>query len=137
MSKLPEHCVTTTVQDGVLVLTVTERQLYGDTLAEKIRQEFMAAMASSGIQQVVINLQPVEYLSTAAFRPLLSLRRKLQESGGRMVLCHLAPLVNEVFHILRLTTTSRSYPATFDVQPDVASAVAFLRNPPPAPPPHA
>jgi anti-sigma B factor antagonist len=122
------------VQDGVLILTVTERQLRGDALAEKVRQQFLAALAESGTQQVVVNLQNVEYLSTAAFRPLLSLRRKLQESSGRMVLCHLAPLVAEVFHVLRLTTTSRSYPATFDVQPDVPSAIAFLKSPPIKPP---
>jgi anti-anti-sigma factor len=116
------------VQDGALVLTVEESQFHGDPLAEKVRQEFLSALADSGLNLVVIDLHKVEYISTAAFRPLLSLRRKLQDSSGRMVLCGLSDLVREVFQVLRLITTSRSYPATFEVQPDVPAALAFLKQ---------
>jgi anti-sigma B factor antagonist len=126
--KQPPH-VTSQTLDGVLVIRINERQFHGDSLADAIRQEMLALIAAAGSQKIVIDLQPVDYLSSAAFRPLLSLRRKLQETGGRMVLCNLSPLVAEVFQLLRLISTSRSYPATFEVQPDVAAAVAFLNKP--------
>ena len=119
---------TTQTLDGVLVLTITEPQVHGDALADRLRQDFLAAVDQTAARKIVIDFRNVTYISTAAFRPLLSLRRKLEQAGGRMVLCNLAPLVLEVFQVLRLTSTSRSYPATFDVQPDLATAVASVQN---------
>jgi hypothetical protein len=101
MAEMPKaHLVTTTI-DGVLVVRIEEPQFHGE---------------------------PVHYLSSAAFRPLLSVRRKLQETGGHLVLCQLSPLITELFQLLRLISTNRAYPATFEVQPDVAGAVAFLNG---------
>jgi anti-anti-sigma factor len=123
----PKHFLVDTV-DGSLVLTITASQVHGDGLADSLRQEMQAVVAAHGARQVIIDFQNVSYISSAVFRPLLSLRRKLQEIGGRMVLCNLTPLVLDVFHVLRLISTSRSYPATFEVQPDVPSAVKALQT---------
>jgi anti-anti-sigma factor len=121
------HFTTETI-DGVLVLTITEPQVHGDALTDRLRQDFLAAVHDTAAKRVIIDFQNVAYISSAVFRPLLSLRRELQEAGGGMVLCNLAPQVLEVFQALRLATTSRSYPATFDVQLDVSAAVASLRE---------
>jgi anti-anti-sigma factor len=123
--QLPQ--ISSQMQDDVLVISINERQFHGDPLADQIRKEMLAAVESTGSKKIVIDFQPVHYISSAAFRPLLSLRRKLQETGGRMVLCNLSPLISEVFQLLRLVSTSRSYPATFEVQPDVGAAVALLK----------
>ena len=111
-----------------LVLTITEPQLLGDKLVHALRQELMAVVAQPGTRQVVLDLQPVKVLSSEAFRPLLSLRRTVQERGGQLVLCNLAPTVAKVLHDTRLITTSRSSTAPFEVQADVAAAVASLTD---------
>lgn len=128
MPESPYSHFTTQTLDGVLVLTITEPQVHGDALADRLRQDFLAMVEQTAARRIVIDFRNVTYLSSAAFRPLLSLRRKLEEVGGHLVLCNLTPLVLDVFQILRLASTSRSYPATFEVQPDVAAAVAFLQQ---------
>jgi anti-anti-sigma factor len=126
MSEPPVHLLKINVREGVLVLTISEPRLDSDKLSDKVRQELLAIVTASGNRKVVIDLQNVEYLSSAAFRPLLSLRRKLQETGGQMVLCQLTANVRKVFEDLKLISINQSFPATFDVQPDVRSAIAFV-----------
>ncbi len=126
MSEPPAHLLKIDVREGVLVLTISEPRLDSDKLSDKVRQELLAIVTDSGIRKVVIDLQNVEYLSSAAFRPLLSLRRKLLETGGQMVLCHLTANVRKVFQDLKLISSNQSFPATFEVQPDVRSAIVDL-----------
>jgi anti-anti-sigma factor len=123
----PRH-IRSRTERGVLVLTITEPQLLGDKLVHALRQDLMAVVAQPDTRKVVLDLQPVKSLSSEAFRPLLSLRRTVQERGGRLVLCNLTPTVAKVLQETRLITTSRSSGAAFDVQTDVTTAVASLTD---------
>jgi anti-anti-sigma factor len=123
---------------GVLVVTITEPKLQGDAMAESIRDEFLEAVAASGGNKVVLDLRNLTYLSSAGFRPFLNLRVKLQGMGGRMVLCNLTGAVRDAFQITRLISSSRSSAAPFEVQPDVAAAIAsLLKDTSPSPSPAA
>jgi anti-anti-sigma factor len=115
-------------QQGVLVLTVTEAELHGDRLLNSLRQQLEEAVGQGNAKKVVLNLQQVRSLSSAAFRPLLTLRRHLEERGGQLALCGLAPVVAEAFRATRMISSSRSSAATFDAHPDVAAAVAALAS---------
>lgn len=117
-----------TTQQGVLVLTITHPQLRsGDfDLIDQVRQELLAAVALNGTRRVVIDLTEVEYVGSAGFRPLLSVRKKLQEHGGEMLLCGLCPEVHEVFLTSRLIDARGSSAAPFGWEPDVARAVTRL-----------
>jgi anti-sigma B factor antagonist len=110
----------------LIVLRIDEPQVTGDTLAETLRGEFMNRVGAARARHVVIDLSPVHYLSSAGFRPLLSLLKDVRSAGGRMVLCGLRPEVAEVFRYTRLISTSGSGPAPFEVQPDVRAAVTEL-----------
>jgi len=116
------------VQDGVLVLTIKDTHLHGDQLADQLRSEMIDAVDQAGLNKVVLDFRNVEYLSSVAFRPLLSMRRKVEEVKGRVVLCNLAALVTDIFRTLRLISSSRSYPATFEVVPDVPAALTTLKD---------
>jgi anti-anti-sigma regulatory factor len=74
----------------------------------------------------VLDFQGVTYLSSVAFRPLLSLHRKLKERGGRLVLCGMSERVAEVFYVTRLVSAAGTPAAPFDLQADVPAAVASL-----------
>jgi anti-anti-sigma factor len=128
MSSVPSKHLNTRTVDGIWVVTLKDAQLHGDALAEAIRQELLDLVTDSGAQKIALDLRKVEYLSSVAFRPLLSLRRKLAETGGHMVLCNVSPQVQEIFQVVRLISTSQSSPAPFDVQLDVAAAVAYLKG---------
>ena len=132
MSPTTEAHVTRSTCQGVLVLTVTESHLHGDGLMSALGHELEEAAARDRAGGVVLDLARVGYLSSAAFRPLLGLRRALRARGSRLVLCNLSPLVAEVFRVTRLVSPGQTSASTFDVRPDVAAAVAFLRGALPA-----
>jgi anti-anti-sigma factor len=114
------------LNQGVLVLTLNEQQIRGDDQADQIGQEMLDAVARANANKVAIHLGAVQYMSSVGFRPLLKLYSILKENNGRIVLCHLAPVVAEVLHVTRLVGTSGTFRAPFEEQPDVESAVAAL-----------
>jgi anti-anti-sigma factor len=133
MPPTPSRYLTSRLEKGTLVLTVTEEQLRGDHLARALQRQLMEEVAEAGASpRIVLDLGKVRSLSSEVFRPLLSVRRHLQDAGGRLVLCNLAPVVAQAFQSTRLISTSRSSTATFEVMPDVARAVASLEEQPPA-----
>jgi anti-anti-sigma factor len=123
----PSHrYISSQTLDGILVVTVNEAQLQGDQLAETMRRELLEVVATAKAANVVIDLRKVKYIASAAFRPFLSLRRELQKTKGKIVLCGLSTVVAETFLQLRLISNNKLYHATFESRPDVAAAVAFL-----------
>jgi anti-anti-sigma factor len=125
------------VNSPVIVLRINPAQVTGDTMAEELRDEFLTVCSRAAAQNVILDFQRVAYISSAGFRPLLSLLREVRTRGGRLILCGLQPDVQETFEVTRLISTSSSVPAAFEVQPDIRSAVAVLdlSVPPPPPPP--
>ena len=119
------------VQQGILVLTVTYPQIRsGDfELVDAVRQEMLDAVAQDGTGKVIVDLSAVEYLGSGGFRPLLSLRKRLQESGGDMLLCGLTPDVREVLLTSRLINAAGSSDAPFGFEPDVSRALGRLKTP--------
>ena len=99
-------------------------------MAQNLVEETQAAVAHADAKKVVIDLEHVQYLTSANFRPLLALRKKLNEVGGRMVLCSLAQVVVEMFQTTRLIGAKGAF---FEVQPDVDAAVASLVRDPETP----
>jgi anti-anti-sigma factor len=118
----------------ILVLRIEAAQFTGDTLAEAMRDDLLTRFSRAGARHVVVDFRPVDYLSSAGFRPLLSLLKEVRAKGGRMVLCGLSPEIEEIFRHTRLISTSGATPAPFEVQPDVAAAVAELDRPVPQSP---
>jgi anti-anti-sigma factor len=114
------------VECTAVVLTIAETQLQGDLVSDALREDLLAAVDHSGTANLVIDFHRVTYLSSVAFRPLLSVHRKLKERGGRLVLCGMTPPVAEVFLITRLVSTSGTTPAPFEMQLDVPAALASL-----------
>jgi anti-anti-sigma factor len=111
---------------SVVVLTISQPQLQGDPISEELRADLLDAVERSGAHHVVLDFQHVTFVSSVAFRPLLSLHRKLKERGGRLVLCGMKDRVVEVFHVTRLVSTTGGSAAPFELQPDAAAAVASL-----------
>ena len=110
----------------VIVLRVDETQVMGDTVADAVRDEFLALYHHSGAVHVVIDMEQVTYLSSAGIRPLLSLNREVRDREGRLVLCNLSSDVESVFVATRLISPTRAVAATFEKADDVPGAVASL-----------
>jgi stage II sporulation protein AA (anti-sigma F factor antagonist) len=110
----------------MVVIRIEPSQLMGDTLADALREEFLVVRRAIDARNVILDFQLVTYISSASFRPLLSLLREVRGHGGRLVLCNLQSHVQEVFSVTRLISTHGSSPAAFEMQPDLPSAIASL-----------
>jgi len=116
------------VDQNVLVLTITETELQDERIAEALLRELLDAVTQFAIHKVVIDMQHIKYISSVAFRPLLRLRGRLQESGGRMILCGLTPVVGDIFYTTKLLSPSGAFEAPFQMESDVAAAVERLNR---------
>jgi stage II sporulation protein AA (anti-sigma F factor antagonist) len=114
-------------ENGVLVMTVTVSRIQEDHLADDLRRQLLEAVAYHGATRVALDFAPVQYLTSTAFRPLISLHRKLRELNGRLVLCNLAPHLAEVLLVTRLISADPARPGPFEWASDVAAAIALLK----------
>ena len=112
------------LDQGVLVLALQETSIQDEKIAEAILQEFLQAVSLHGTQKVVIDFQKLKYISSVAFRPLLNLRRKMLDSGGRLIICNLSKVVGDVFYTTRLVDSGGGFSAPFELETDVPAAVA-------------
>jgi anti-anti-sigma factor len=113
---------------GILVVLLKDQRIQGDSLGDLLRQELLEAVQAYNANQLVIDFQYVTYLSTAGFRPLLSLHRKLHETRGRMIFCNLMPDTLDVFVVTRLISPTRVATAPFEAASDLADALARFRH---------
>jgi anti-anti-sigma factor len=114
------------VRASVVIFTLTDKEVHGDTLADGLRDELLAVYVPSNALHAVLDFRNVTYISSAGIRPLLSLNRQVHGHGGRLVLCGLNPTVEEILSVTRLISVHGSGPAAFEYQPDVPAAIASL-----------
>lgn len=112
----------------ILFITLNIAQIQGDDLGDSLRQEFHDAVDHYGCTKLVLDFSHVRFLTSTAFRPLISLHRKLREQNGRMVFCNLSPQIAEVFLVTRLISTSRSSVAPFEMAKDTNEAISLLNS---------
>jgi anti-anti-sigma factor len=122
--------LTSRVENGALVLTLTDAQVRGDEIAEALRAELLDAVARSGVARVVLDMKEVEFISSVAFRPLLQLHGKVKELNGRLIVCEMSPAVAEVMRLTRMVSSRGSSHGLFEEQPDLHRALESLNTAP-------
>ena len=128
MSEIAFRDISCRRADGIVVIALNMAQIQGDEVANELRRQLLEAVNHFDCTKVVLDFANVRFLSSTAFRPLISLHRKVQEKNGRMVFCNLRPELAEVFLVTRLISTTRSTGAPFEMADDVADALARLRR---------
>ncbi|MFO0965322.1 MAG: STAS domain-containing protein [Gemmataceae bacterium] len=115
-------------EHGALLVTILDTHLSGDELAEALRKELLGAAEDQPASKWIIDFRRVQFFTSAGIRPLLTLHRRLQSSGARLVLCNLREEIAEVFHATRLLATPGSPPGPFEAAPDLEQALCRLRH---------
>jgi anti-anti-sigma regulatory factor len=114
------------VEQGVLILTLTDAEIVSEGVTEDLRLELLSAVGSEESPKVVIDFQAVKLISTTCLRALLSFRRNVREKGGQPLLCNLGSQVAEVLFTTRIASPSPSALIPFAIAPDIQTAVAHL-----------
>ena len=85
------------LEDDVLVLSITEPNLRGYPIAKALRQELLKEISNH--TKVVLDFHSVLSFTSEAFRPLLSLRRHVEENGGQLRWHPAITSVGQVFNL--------------------------------------
>jgi anti-sigma B factor antagonist len=85
----------------ITVVNFTDRKILDEQNIQLIGEQLFG-LVDEGRKKVLLNFSNVEYLSSAALGKLITLNKKLQSAGGRLVLCNIDPQIYEVFEITKL-----------------------------------
>src|SRR5262245_12459603 len=113
-------------EQGVLILTLLEKEVRDYDLCMALREESVDALTRSQAKDVVFDFSAVEFMSSCGFLPLLNLKRKVSDLGGRIVLCNLSKDVRGMFQATRLLITPPTSTGLFEEQADIPAAIARL-----------
>ncbi len=86
----------------VTVVNFIDRKILDEQNIQIIGDQLFSLVDQDGLRKLLLNFGNVEYLSSAALGKLITLNKKLQGVGGRLVLCNIDPQIYEVFEITRL-----------------------------------
>jgi anti-sigma B factor antagonist len=86
----------------VTVVNFVDRKILDEQNIQVIGEQLFSLVDEEGYRKILLNFGNVEYLSSAALGKLITLNKKLQQAGGRLVLCNIDPQIYEVFEITKL-----------------------------------
>jgi anti-sigma B factor antagonist len=87
---------------GATVASFTDRKILDERKIQILAEQLFGLVEQQGKTNLILNFGNVEYMSSAALGMLIRLRKKVLESGGKLVLCAIDPQIYEVFVITRL-----------------------------------
>ena len=86
----------------VTVVNFVDRKILDEQNIQIIGEQLFSLVDEEGLRKLLLNFGNVEYLSSAALGKLITLNKKLQAVGGRLILCNIDPRIHEVFEITKL-----------------------------------
>jgi len=110
------------VQAGEIhIVTVNRDQLTDEDNMEQFGQDFNLLIEKHEITKMILGLNRVRYMTSSAIGKLIGFHRKLNRSGGTLILCELTSEVSSTLETSRLLTY-------FNSCPDLAKAIATLQE---------
>lgn len=106
-------------QQGAVVAAVNVPRLTDEDNIDQLGQEMFALAEQFNFRSVVLNIESVEYLTSAVLGKMISLHRKLHRYEGKLVICGVCTAVAEILKSSRL----EEY---FNIASDVDAAIQML-----------
>ncbi len=104
--------------DGIVKLSIDGRL---DAVSSVEADKEFTQVLDAGNDKLLIDLENLEYISSAGLRVLLVVAKRIQQKGGKVVLSSLTPNVKEVFEISGFSSIFKIFESTEDSE-------AFLRS---------
>jgi anti-sigma B factor antagonist len=95
--------------DVTVVRLKTPRTLDDDVI-RTVFDPIYSLVGSVGRKKLVLNLTHVGYLPSMALGKMVMLNRRIQVDNGRLALCHLSPVTEEILEGTRLKSLFHCYP---------------------------
>ncbi len=120
--------IETQLHSGVLVIILKEKELRDNHLAIAAASEMTRAVQESEATDVVLDLEKLTILTSAALLPILGLRGVVKQQSGELILCNLSDLVAQALTVSQLIVERRNLKAHLKYSDDRASAIAMLQS---------
>ncbi len=91
----------TKVKDNFTILTISGRM---DAVTAPEFETKCDGLIQKGSTKMIVDMKPVQYISSAGLRSILSVAKKLKAAGGEIRFCNLEGMVREVFTISGFAT---------------------------------
>jgi anti-anti-sigma factor len=96
---------------GIAVVRFTTTVLRDDRIIREVFDQLDTQLVQAGRTNIVLNFSGLEAFASYAIGNLISLNKKLPGLNGRLVLCNLAPMVEEILDIMRLRKRFAIHPS--------------------------
>jgi anti-sigma B factor antagonist len=90
--------------DGVTVVELMHEELIDEEIIRQWGDELFGVAESPDCDRLVISFARARLLASAALGKLVTLQRRIQQKGGRLVFCELPDTVGDVLRACRLDT---------------------------------
>jgi anti-sigma B factor antagonist len=86
----------------ITVVNFIDRKILDEQNIQKIGEDLFSLVDELGRKKILLNFSNVEYLSSAALGKFITLNKKVQASGGKLIMCNISDDIYEVFEITKL-----------------------------------
>jgi anti-anti-sigma factor len=121
--------ITTKDRDGVLVITVLDKQLNDVDQVEDWQRQMAEAIRRASPAGVVIDMQRVEYMTSVAMLPLIATRSLADELGAKIILCNLSDSVLQALTVTQLIVERREHVRHLAVAENLDAAILAVSRP--------
>ena len=115
-------CIATEMRQGCLLVTILESQLRDFEKVTQLKLAIVAAVQQHHSRTVLLDLNKVTYIGSVGFLAFLGIRR--EKDVEHIVLCHVAPNVQQLFSICKLIPDGSSMSAPLKIADTIDSAIA-------------
>jgi anti-sigma B factor antagonist len=89
-------------QTGEGTVATFNNKILDDANVQGIGEELFKLVDHISAGKLILNFSNVEYLSSAALGKLISLNKKVNAVGSKLLLCDMPPQIFEIFQVTRL-----------------------------------
>ena len=86
----------------VTVVNFVDKKILDEQNIQVIGEQLFDLVDNQNKKKILLNFGNVEFLSSAALGKLITLNKKVQQSGGKLAMCKIAKEILEVFEITKL-----------------------------------
>jgi anti-sigma B factor antagonist len=89
--------------NGIQVVRFRERQLFDERTVREVADQILAALPNDGGPiRLVLDFTDINLVSSTLLSKLILLQRRVAASGGKLRLCELPPVIQQVFRTANL-----------------------------------
>jgi anti-sigma B factor antagonist len=89
--------------DGIKIVHFHDRQLFDERTVREIADEIAVALPNDGSPiRLIVDFSEVNLISSTFLSKLILLQRRIDSTAGRMRLCEMSPVIQQVFRTSNL-----------------------------------